>query len=190
MGLDESIGDAACRTQRSLYQRAMGSDFERLAPVLQRFHSLSGACRFQGMVQTEAPQGWIARMLARTMGTPQRTSQGPIHFELHAAPNEESWVRHFPQQTMRSVLGFEQGRVVERLRIVRLEFNLIENSGALRMALCRLRFLGIPCPGWLRPELLAEESGDGDRLYFHVRARLPGFGQVVAYQGHLDLPKP
>lgn len=190
MRLAEPIRVAAFGAQDSLYQRAMGSDFERLAPALQRFHSLGGDCRLHGMVQTEAPQGRIARMLARTLGTPLQTSQGPIRFELHATPHEECWVRHFPQQTMKSVLGLEQGRLVERFRIVRLEFKLIENRGALRMALCGLRFLGMPCPGWLRPEVLAEEHGDGDRLFFYVRARLPGIGQVVAYQGHLELPTP
>ncbi|WP_349744081.1 DUF4166 domain-containing protein [Roseateles cavernae] len=190
MRLAEPIRVAACGTQDSLYQRAMGSDFERLAPALQRFHSLSGDCRLQGMVQTEAPQGWIARILARTLGTPLQTSQGPIRFELRAAPHEECWVRHFPQQSMRSVLRLEQGRLIERLGLARLDFELTERKGELRMALCGLRFLGLPCPGWLCPEVLAEERGDGDRLHFHVRARLPGLGQVVAYQGHLELPKP
>lgn len=37
-----------------------------------------------------------------------------------------------------------------------------------------LRFLGIPCPAWLWPRLVAEEAGDG--------------GRVVGYRGHLVVP--
>jgi Domain of unknown function (DUF4166) len=55
----------------------------------------------------------------------------------------------------------------------------------LRMRLQAMRFLGIPCPAWLRPRIVAEETGDGSRLHFRIEAAVPGIGRVVGYRGHL-----
>ncbi|WP_443083400.1 DUF4166 domain-containing protein [Variovorax sp. PBL-E5] len=72
----------------------------------------------------------------------------------------------------------------------RLDFDLREAGGRLEMHLRGLRFLGVPCPRWLLPRLVAEETGDGDRLHFRVRASLPLVGTVTSYRGHLRIDPP
>lgn len=64
----------------------------------------------------------------------------------------------------------------------------VQIEGRLLMRLERLRFLGIPCPRWLMPRVLAEETGDADRLLFKVEASLPWIGTVTRYRGHLVIP--
>jgi hypothetical protein len=172
----------------SLYQRAMGSDYPRLAPALARFHALSGPHRLQGHVQVDAPASWLARVLALALGAPQSAAQGPITFELDAGADAEVWTRHFPAQTMQSTLSEVAGHVVEYLGAARLTFGLHEAEGRLVMQLRQLHFCGIPCPAWLRPQVVAEEIGVGDALHFHVQATVPGVGRVVSYQGHLVVP--
>jgi len=170
----------------------MGAQFARLAPALRHFHSLRGTHTLQGQVRTEPPTGRLAGWLARGLGTPRQASHGAIRFELRAQAAEEHWLRHFPGQRMSSVLRLREGRVCEHLGLARLSFELhATHDGQLQMQLHRLHFLGLPCPAWLRPEILAEERGeqspDGYRLHFHVRARVPGLGLVSEYRGHLDL---
>ncbi|KRD48033.1 hypothetical protein ASE52_11555 [Acidovorax sp. Root275] len=172
----------------SLYQRAMGPAYLRLAPALARFHALSGPQRLSGHVLVDAPANWLARVLALALGAPQRAAQGPISFELDARPDAEVWTRHFPAQTMQSTLRGAAGRVVEHLGAARLTFVLHETEGRLVMQLQQLHFCGIPCPAWLCPQLVAEETGVGDALHFHVQATVPGVGRVVRYQGHLMVP--
>jgi hypothetical protein len=58
-------------------------------------------------------------------------------------------------------------------------------GGTLEMRLRSLHFLGIPCPRWLLPRVVAEETGAGDRLHFRVEASLPLIGIVAGYRGHL-----
>jgi hypothetical protein len=177
----------------SLFERVLGDHFAALSPALRRFHRLCGLHELHGLVDTDAPSTLAGRLLARCVGTPPRATHGAIRFVLEAAPEVEGWTRHFPGRTLHSRLHFTPGRVVERMGPARLAFALEVDAGRLRMHLVDMHFLGIRCPAWLRPRIVAEESGgqgaDGrERLHFRVEARVPGVGQVVGYRGHLELP--
>ena len=176
----------------SLFERVLGERFATLPPALRRFHSLAGRHELWGLVETDAPSSCAGRLLARCLGTPTRAMHGPIRFVLEAAPDAETWTRHFPGGTLRSRMRFAPGHVVERMGPARLTFLLDASGGRLRMRLVGLRFVGIACPAWLRPRIVAEEAGDrvaaGDRLHFRIEAGVPGIGQVVGYRGHLMLP--
>ena len=172
----------------SLFERAMGERFALLPPTLRRFHRLAGRHELHGLVETDAPASAPGRVLAWCLGTPTRATHGAIRFVLEAAPDVETWTRHFPARTLRSRMQFAPGRVVERMGFARLTFALDAGGGGLRMRLEGLRFLGIPCPAWLRPRLVAEETGAGERLHFRIEAAMPGIGRVVGYRGHLMLP--
>lgn len=172
----------------SLFQRVMGDAFGRLAPPLQRFHSLQGSQSLQGRVQTEAPATRAARWLARGLGAPHAAMDGAIRFELDAGPALETWTRHFPQHVMKSQMRCAGPRLVEQLGAVRLYFTLLEQGGALRIQLDGLQVLGVPCPRWLLPRVHALETGRDGAVFFDVRAALPGVGTVSAYRGHLVLP--
>lgn len=148
---------------------------------------MTGRITVRGEVETEPPASLPARWLAWCIRTPRTPTRGPIRFTLDATSTEETWTRDFPRQTMRSTLSLHQGRIEERLGAVRLIFALEAEHGVLQMRLEGLRFLGIPCPAWLRPAVLAEETGDGNRFHFNVRASVPLLGVVAAYRGYLDL---
>ena len=175
-------------SDESLFERALGPRFAELAPALQRFHRLAGRHALHGEVQTLRPHSAPGRLLARLLGSPRVATVGPIRFEIDARPGGETWIRHFPGRTMRSAMGLADGHIVERLGAASLDFALSADGGRLQMRLARMRFLGIPCPAWLRPRLVAEETGDGARLHFHVEAHVIGIGQVVGYRGWLALP--
>lgn len=173
----------------SLYQRVMGSRFEQLPAAVQRFHRLSGNHSLQGWVETSAPASWLGRVLAWGLGSPQQAQEGPIHFELKAQPELERWTRHFPAKTMSSTLSLGAAAVVERLGLARLEFELLAPAGRLEMRLLNMRFLGVPCPRWLMPRILAIETGEADRLHFEVEASVPLIGRVTRYRGHVLVPE-
>ncbi|MFZ5548418.1 MAG: DUF4166 domain-containing protein [Pseudomonadota bacterium] len=173
----------------SLYQRALGASYARLPAAVQHFHALRGHTVLQGWVETEAPGSAWAWLLAMTLGTPRRATRGALRFELHSTPEAERWTRHFPARTMCSTLRLVDGRIVERLGATRLTFRLGAEPTTLRMSLTSLRFLGLPCPRWLLPQVVAEESGGDGQLHFRVSATLPLIGQVAGYRGHLDLPR-
>lgn len=172
----------------SLYQQVLGADFALLPLPVQRFHALEGAHVLDGWVEVGAPASPAARMLAWCLGAPLSAQQGPIRFELRADPKEEVWTRHFPGKRMQSRLTHAAGHVVERLGFARLWFTLKGGSDLLEMRLVRLRFLGAPCPSWLLPAVVAEESAMPGQLHFRVQASLPLIGVVASYRGFLELP--
>ena len=170
-----------------MYERAMGETFALLPPAVRRFHLLTGRHVLHGWVETHAPASTMARALAMCIGTPRRASSGPLRFELVADADAESWTRHFPARTMTSRMRLVAGHVEERLGLARLTFNLIAADGMLKMELTQMRFLGVPCPRWLMPRIVAEETGDDARFHFRVAAAVPLVGVVASYRGHLDL---
>jgi hypothetical protein len=172
----------------SLYRRVMGAEFVALPASLQHFHKLQGSHVLDGWVEVHAPASFAARILARFLGAPLDAQKGPIRFELTADEASEVWTRHFPGKTMRSRLTFAAGRIVERLGAARLSFALKGSPELLRMQLEGLHFLGVPCPRWLLPEIVAEETATVGKLHFRVQASLPLIGVVTGYHGHLELP--
>lgn len=174
-------------SQLSLYEQVMGASYVRLPTAVQRFHRLSGPRSLEGWVETRAPSNLLARLLAFCLGSPQKSVRGRIRFELDAQPDAEIWVRHFPSKTMMSRLVRSGERVEEQLGASRLRFRLRATDAGLEMELERLHFLGIPCPRWLMPTIVAEEHGDHDQIHFMVSATVPWVGVVASYQGHLVL---
>jgi hypothetical protein len=171
----------------SLYQQVMGSAFAQLPVVLQRFHSLDGSHTLYGSVEVEPPESFGARWIARGLGAPLEAQKGPIRFELVADAASEIWTRHFPGKTMTSRLTVVHGQIAERLGAARLGFELEGGADKLEMRLVWLRFLGLPCPRWLLPSIIAEEAATEGRLHFRVRASLPLLGVVTGYWGYLEL---
>ena len=168
-----------------MYEALMGASFPRLSPPIQAFHRLRGLHVLHGWVQTEAPRTFLARLMARCLGTPLLPSSGAIRFELDAHTDHEVWVRHFPTNTMMSRMRLVHGELTESLGPTRLHFCLDEVEGRLVMRLTKLRFLMLPCPRWAMPIVIAEEVGSGGRLEFNVKASLPLVGQVAGYSGYL-----
>ncbi len=174
---------------QSLMQQAMGESFSALHPALQHFHTLAGTHLLHGEATTLAAETPLARLLARCVGAPRVNATGPIRFALDATPQAERWTRHFPGHTMVSQLQLEGRSVVEKLGPARLAFEVCAERGTLQMRLRTMHFLGIPCPMWLRPRVLATETGSGERLHFYIEAALPFIGRMVCYRGWLALPQ-
>jgi hypothetical protein len=173
-------------TRPSMYRAIMGHEaFDRLAAPIQQFHSFAGHHEFDGMVEVHAPSSPMAKLLAMLLGSPSQAAQGVIHFDLQAQPNTETWTRLFPGCTMRSTLTQSDHFIIERLGAATLFFTLIEVDGSLEMRLQKMYFLGIACPKWLRPTIIAKETAKDQQLHFQIEANVPMVGCVARYSGYI-----
>ena len=169
-----------------LYRQVLGADFDRLAPMVRTFHGRQGRAVYSGKTEVQGPQTVGAKLLALLLGTPRQSGKGPIRVELLATPQEEHWTHIFFGSTMASTLSVIDGKLVEHLGAAKLCFTLAAEDGNLRMGLAGMSFLGIPCPRWLMPRIVAEESEQLGRFCFNVEAHVPLVGRVVSYRGFLE----
>lgn len=172
----------------AIYPRIMGDEFETLAPIVRRFHGVSGMHRYEGEVSIEGATSLLGRLVAWLGRLPSTAPAARFSFTIDATPAREIWTRYFPSRTMRSVLTADGDQLTERLGMFRLRFNLMSDNGHLRMQLLRITALGVPCPRWLFPKVVAEERGSDGRFHFDIRMHVPFAGQVVRYRGYLAMP--
>ncbi len=182
-----SPGPDRTMSSMSMYERALGERFMRLDRSVRRFHRLSGRHALEGWVETDAPTSLFGVLFALCLGTPRKAARGPLRLEIDAQPDVEVLTRRFPSQTMTSRVAVADGLIVEQLGPARLTFQAVETVGTLELRLVRLHMFGIPCPRWLTPQVIAEETGYEDQLQFRVEASLRS-GVVARYRGHLQVP--
>jgi hypothetical protein len=171
----------------SLYRQAMGADFDSLAHELQMFHSTTGKIKLSGRCSVTGPQTLPGKLMGWVFSLPKTIEEATLLFELDADAHQETWRRHFPNRLMVSRMRVIAGTLVERLGPVDLHFQLKADNGKLIMLLNGISVAGIPCPKFLIPSVIAEETASPGKLHFNVAARLPVVGLVVAYQGFLNI---
>lgn len=175
-------------THDSLYVQLLEDDYDRLDPVVQRFHTLRGHMILHGRCLIDGPTSILGRCLAWFAGVPSGRTEEEFTFELLANEHEEQWTRYFPTTTMCSRMHIHDGELVERLGPVTFHFHLHAVGDALEMELASMTVLGVPWPRRLKPEILARETGEDGLFHFEVSASLPMFGRVTAYKGTLVVP--
>jgi Domain of unknown function (DUF4166) len=188
MPFDADRSALAMSASATLYQRLLGADYAQLDTSVQRFHAQQGTVVLEGFAQVSGPSNLAGRLVALLIGTPTRSTQAPIRFQLSAEPQSETWTRYFDGRTMRSRLSGDHGLLCERLGATTLRFAIQARDGKLEQVLVAMRCFGVPVPRLLWPRIVARESGNGERFEFHVEAHVPLVGRVVKYVGHLQLP--
>jgi hypothetical protein len=171
----------------SLYRQVMGPDFDLLPDELRFFHSIKGETRLSGRCSITGAQTLPGRLLGWVFSLPKTTEDASFLFELEADMHQETWRRHFPNRMMASRMHVASGTLIERLGPVDLHFRLKADSGKLAMLLSGISVAGIPCPKFLIPSVIAEETASPGKLHFNVAAHLQLIGLLVAYQGFLNL---
>ena len=172
----------------SLFASAMGIEYRQLHLAVRAFHDLEGHVVLPGFVEVEGPANWMGRIMAALQGAPDKAARGDMTFVLDAGEQEQVWARRFPGATMRSTMRLVDGLIVERMGPATMAFQLVAEGEQLVMKLRSMRFLGIPCPAWLVPRIVAREHGQDGRLHFEVRATVPLIGRVAGYRGYLEIP--
>jgi uncharacterized protein DUF4166 len=183
---------AANMDEPSLYQRMLGPDFERLGPVLQRFHSRDSG-RAYGRLQVTRPARWWALLVAWAGGLP---AAGSASLRLDVTPQGrgQQWVRSFGGQQLVTTQTAGTGCLLEGNGPLTLAFYMHVRQGGLAMRSQRAWFLGLPLPRILSPRVTAAVLPDPLGWQVRVRIRLPWLGEITRYEGsvicHDCLAKP
>jgi len=170
----------------TLYERLLGSAFDRMPPTAQRLHARAGAWRYAGEVDVERGRGVISRLCAWATRLPP-AGCGAIAVDMDASDGIETWTRHVHGHAMRSTLRAHNGRLRERLGLVTFDFRLRVQDATVHWQVERVRALGLPLPASWFARVHAREFESDGRYRYDVRAVLPGIGLLVHYRGWLDV---
>lgn len=171
---------------RTLYQRILGADFERLPASLRELHARGGVRRYAGEAEASRGAGWLSRLCGWIAGLPPAHA-GAIEVDIDADRDGETWIRRFGRGAMRSRLRERDGLIHERLGPMAFAFALERVDDGLIWRLRSVRALGVALPlSWFDGMHAREFEQDG-RYRFDVRAALPGIGLLVHYRGWLAI---
>ncbi|TBY53060.1 DUF4166 domain-containing protein [Rhizobium leguminosarum bv. viciae] len=174
--------------RQPLYQRILGSAWERLPPALAALHA-GGARVASGRARIERGGGLLARIVARVIGFPPAGEDVPVTVRFVTDGDKEIWTRDFGGTVLRSWQAEGKGRdrhlLAEVFGPFRVLMALVPDGEKLRLVVRGWRFLGIPLPMFLAPGGdTYEEERDG-RFHFHVEIGGRLTGLVVRYTGWL-----
>ncbi len=168
---------------RSLYQRIMGRDFDRLGPVLRAFHGARAPVEVRGVFRVERGASRLANWLADRAGFPRARSELPVHLRVTPGATGELWQRSFAGVELPSRQWDAGGLLAERFGPLTL-FMAARTAGAsLEIADVRATLLGIPLAPFLSPRISAGGTDEDGGVRLRVRVSLALVGKLVEYGG-------
>lgn len=178
---------------QGLYERALGSDWQRLPAPLRAGHEVFDLSRFRGEARVTAGAGPLPWMIGRVMGFPPSAACTPVRVTMDRrdADGSERWTRQFGTHRFQSTLSIEPGdppnQVRERFGPLKFRLQLPVDDTGLQMPMIGATALGfIPLPRWLTPVSTTREFVDAQgRFCFDVDISMVLVGRVVRYEGWL-----
>ena len=172
-----------------------GAAFAQLHPLLQQLHGHRES-RLRGTVEMRFGRGLagvLGRRLARRLGMPDVSGPQAITVDVGHDARQMRWQRRFGDgkallSVFRPVGTYPDGEWVEETGAIAFSLQVDINAGGgwdWRWVSVRLR--GRPVPLWLLPRPSAYKRVVDGRYCFHVGFRAPLLGELMAYEGLLDL---
>jgi hypothetical protein len=172
----------------ALFDGLLGeAGFASLDPGVQAVHGgRSGV--WQGTATVQRGRSRLMRIAATLARLPASVREAPTTAHIDVSGGGEVWTRHFGHaRPMRSELYASGGQLVERLGLLTMRFQLLARDRGVNWELQRIALLGVPLPSsWFQVHARAEGCERGYR--FSVAARVVGLGELIRYDGQLQVP--
>lgn len=160
-----------------------------VAPAVAALHKGIGERHFTGRATITRGKHPLVRFALWSSGFPPAGADVDVTLTLVATENCADWKRNFGGHITRSRLWFDARKlaVKEKLGPFVLTMDLQANEGQLFIGVAGFSAFGIPMPKWLHPVSTTRERQDEiGRFCFDVSGRMPGFGLIIRYEGHLE----
>ena len=157
-----------------IYRALLEGDFERLPPILRKFHSAPGNVSAAGAMSIRRQN----RFLAWLVGFPQAGERVPVTLDVAAARGRETWTRTFGDTVRRSTQRAVGGLLVEQTGPVRIAFRVRACESGMSFESQRTQIWGMPVP------LRIEASVRAGAISWEVEVR---FAHIGSYRGVMTL---
>lgn len=196
-------------TSQTLYQRLLGEDFQKLPPILQRFHSLPHGGKAFGSVSVKHGSNIRLRQLLRMQATrtllqlPPQGENIPLSLEVVSQQQgeRELWIRRFGAEgqpgtcCLRTLQWQEDGKyLIEQAGPLLFVFRVSADEAGMTFHFQHNRLRSSPgaAPHFsaLRVEAAASAAaaamGNSNGCW-HIQVQItsPRFGLLTAYEGEV-----
>jgi len=140
----------------SLYQKILGTQFDKLPNVFQKMHGTLKPSFAKGDVLVEYGTHFLAKLCTPFMPIPPKGNY-PLLLEIHRDGAGEKWIRKFPASSMSSIQYLKNNRFYEQFGWSRFVFDLDVKAEQLIFN-CKQQYVGIfPIPRFmmLKPHAVA-----------------------------------
>ena len=165
-----------------MYRRVLGTDFDRLDPLLQAFHR-TVPNQGLGQLAVERSPRLIGRLLATFAGLPQTAERVLVDLDVTAIAGGERWVRSFNGRPLVTTQRPWRDLLLESGGPLTFGFRLVVEGGGMRFDQHRTWFLGIPLPKLLAPRVSAVVTPAAGGWHIDVRMAAPLIGPMIRYHG-------
>ena len=176
-----------------LYVRVIGDAWTLIAEPIRRVHASHSIIRASGRLRVEDGRHFLARMLARMLRLPRPTAAAEAQLMVTAGPEGEHWQRTFNGRHLKT-RQYESNtfELAEQFGVLEFRFRLDASGGNLlyvqREAAILFGPVRLRIPAAWAPRVEAREDPAGPtRIKVAVRVVLPGIGQLIAYDGFVDI---
>jgi hypothetical protein len=170
----------------TLYRRVLGDQFDKLPPVLKRFHGSPEGGRAHGNFRVTRGPGWLRNALANLLGFPRAGAAVPVRLEVAPEGTSERWYRHFPDRKLSSLQWANGPWLEESFGMGAYRWELLIEGKRLTHEFRQARVAGIPVPRALAPFVNGWVDADDSGWTVVVHIFFPLLGEIVGYEGRVE----
>jgi len=176
-----------------LYQRLLGSAWERLPGPVRALHDVEGVKVAEGRASVDRGTAILARLAAAVFRFPSAGDDVPVRVTFTSTSGRETWLRRFAGRSLGSTQWQGRGRSAyllnERFGPATFGLALVLDDDRLHLVLRRWWMFGVTLPLAWAPRGEAYEFARDGLFHFHVEISHPLTGFIVRYRGWLR-PQP
>jgi len=176
-----------------LYVRVIGDAWAQMAEPIRLAHASHSIIRGSGRLRVEDGRHFLARILARMLRLPRPTAAVETQLLVTVGPECEHWQRTFNGRHLKTrQYESNPSELSEQFGVLEFRFRLDASGGNLlyvqREAAVLFGPVRLRIPAAWAPRVEAREDPAGPtRIKVAVRVVLPGIGQLIAYDGFVDI---
>ncbi|MFM9874345.1 MAG: DUF4166 domain-containing protein [Fimbriimonadaceae bacterium] len=167
-----------------VYQKILGSDFERLGLALKQFHDEPK--RVTGCLTVTHSQQLVPKFFVWLMRLPKAGVDLETTLVVDVDESLEKWEREIGSVKLVTRQYSRNGKLVESAGPINFVFDLAEESGAMVFHHYRSEFFGVPMPKHIAPIIDARVDPDESGWMVCVNIQCPRYGTICKYEGRIN----
>jgi hypothetical protein len=173
----------------TLYEEVLGERYSQLHPVLQAFHSQTGASFADCRLDVIHPPGVIKSLFRKLAGMPRAGQSQNTLLEVREMPFGEEWRRTIGGKLMVTRQWRHGNLLCEGIGPAVFGIEPTCEQGGMRLETRKFWLLGIPILRSIAPSVFARITPQERGWQVEVRLTAPLLGPILIYQGEVT-PRP